>query len=352
MRNGMAVLIGASMLSGLMLANPKPSLGAGTHKARPRMASAHVGVIEKSLLGIRMLASYKSVLNMYGQPNRVYRMGESVNLAYSLDANGNQTGGIRGFLDTADSASSARPGGGPGMPGGMPGMPAGMPGMPSGMPGMRPGGGGMPAGMPGMPSGMPGMRPGGGGMPAGMPGMPSGMPGMRPGGGGMPGAGGGGGLNGSANATGEETFAQSGGFIWVYFYPKQELAYEFVFNRDGRTIAIGEHGRYLGQRTSRGIGLGDPARNLYAAYGWPDQTMSQGTGISLNYNRKRHVQFGLLNNKVFNIFVFLNEDLVFQLLGTGQPGGAGGAGGAPGMPGGGGRGRGKDGGGGPGASAE
>ena len=335
MRKGMAVLIGASLLSGLLLANAKPSLGAGTRKARPRAAAARVGVIEKSLLGIRMLASYKSVLNLYGQPARVYQKGEFVEYAWKSDANGNNTGGIQGFSDTVNAASSGRPGGGPGMPGGMPGMPSGMPGGMPGMPSSMPGGGGMPGMRPGgggMPSGMPGMRPGGGGMP----GMPSGMPGMRPGG---MSSGGGGGLNGAADASGQPTFAQSGGFSWVYFFPKQELAYQFHFNRDGRVVAISESGRYLGQRTSRGIGLGDPAKNIYSAYGWPDETMAQAIGLSLNYNRRRHVQFGLLNNKVFNITVFLNETDVFQLISTGQGGGAPGM---PGMPGGG-----KNGGGGP-----
>ena len=83
--------------------------------------------------------------------------------------------------------------------------------------------------------GMPGGMAGSGGM-VGMPGvaMPGSGGGMvRPGMAGKMGGGGDGGgmlggraMGGASATSGKETtFAESGGFIWVYFYPREELAY-------------------------------------------------------------------------------------------------------------------------------
>src|SRR5262249_19882475 len=154
-------------------------------------------------------------------------------------------------------------GGMPGMPPGMSGYPGMMPGAPAPPPGTFSGAGipgmGRPGMMGGGMSGYPGMM--GGRMPGGM----SGYPGMS----GAPGAAGAsGGLGANLPGQGGTTFADAGGFMWVYFYPKQELVYWFAFNKDGRVIIIVEKGRDQGKPTSRGVKLGDPVRAVYSAYGW------------------------------------------------------------------------------------
>ncbi len=121
----------------------------------------------------------------------------------------------------------------------------------------------------------------------------------------------------------------SGGFIWVYFYPGTELAYEFIFNNDNRCIAIWQRGRYKGQPSERGIRLGDAASKVYSTYGWPDSVEQQSTNMALNYNVRHHAQISLLNGKVIGIAVFLREGQLFRVVTSGS-GGAGGPGAAPG----------------------
>jgi hypothetical protein len=328
MARTLALFSGLAALSGLLMLVP----------AQPLSAAKRPESVETSLLGIRVLNTYRTVLAKYGQPTRIYRNGETVELEFIYDANGNPTGGIRGLGDSANTGGGpgmmgggGRPGmgGGPGMMGG--GRPGGYPGM-SGGPGMM--GGGRPGGYPGM-SGGPGMM--GGGRPGGYPGM-SGGPGMGgPGmsGGGRPGLGGG--LGASTGQNGTETFSDAGGFQWVYFYPKQELVYWFVFNKDGRVLAMIEAGRNLGQKTSRGLGLGDPVKSVYTTYGWPDLVEQQGQALSLRYNDRHHVQFNIMHNKVTVVAVFLSEASRFYIQDINGPaqngGGPGLAGGGPRRPG-------------------
>lgn len=300
----LAALCGLTILGGLLAGAPLPR------------ASAKVGAIDKELLGIRLLQSYKSVLQLYGQPTRIYRIDEAPVLIPALDASGKETGGIKGLGDSSQSGGS--PGGGGPM--GMGGSPMGMPG--SGGP-MMPGSGGP-------------MMPGGKGKGGGM---------------GMPGSGGPtGGAGGSSDKP--ETFAEAGGFIWVYYYAHDELAYIFFFNHDGRIEMISEHGRYKGKPSSRGVHLGDQAKSVYNTYGWPDTVEPQSTTIALNYNLKHHVLFNVLNGKVSAISVILKETEYPHLIGVDSNGG----GGAPGMgrpggpPMGGGTGGRKSGGGGPGGA--
>ncbi len=264
---------------------------------------------EKSLLGIRVLQTYKDVMRKYGAPHGIYRNGDIVNMVEAVDAEGSPTGGILALGDSAPGQTMAATGGGRqgmmgGMPGGARGMGGGMFGPPGSMggnsmlgsPGMM-GGGARRAGFSG---GMPGF--GGGGGLTGMPGgsTPPGLPGS--------------GVNTPGN--GESTFASAGGFIWVYFYPKKELVYEFLFNNDGRVEMILQRGRTFGQKTSRGIGLGYPIKSLYSVYGWPDTLESQPNGLSLNYNQKYHVYFSVLKNKVNLIAVFLRENQKVNIYGT------------------------------------
>jgi hypothetical protein len=325
MRKGMAALCGLCMVGGLLAGTPLPR------------ASAKVGTIDKELLGIRLLQSYKAVLQLYGQPTRIYRADEFVNLIIATDANGRETGGISAIGDGSQSGGGGFPGGGA-----MPGMGGGRP---SGMPGGMPGSGG-PMGMPGSGGGAMAMPRVGGKMGGG---------GGFPGRGAMPGMGGAA-MGGASSTSGKAmTFADSGGFTWIYFYPREELAYVFFFNADGRVEMISEHGRYKGKPSSRGIHLGDPAKSIYSTYGWPDTVEQQASAIVLNYNLKHHILFDTLNGKVGAISVFLKESSFPRLFNASGGGGGGGrmpggggmmpgsGGGAMRMPGGG---RGKEGGGG------
>src|SRR5579862_6377805 len=83
--------------------------------------------IEKSLIGIRMLQSYKDVLRKFGPPTRVYRNDETVGLVEAYDSKGNPTGGILGFSDSLAALGGGQTGGAPG--GMLGGGPPGMPGM-------------------------------------------------------------------------------------------------------------------------------------------------------------------------------------------------------------------------------
>ncbi len=296
MQRGIGTVLGLAALGGSLL-------GLSTVRAAGQVN------IEKGLLGIRILQTYRDVYRKFGQPDRVYRTDQVVDLVEALDAKGNPTGGIRGLdLNAAQTAQNNR-GGMPGYPGlggrGMGGPPFGA-GGPGGYPGM--GGRGM-----GGPPGYPGMSgaPFGGGRPAGLPG----AGGAPFGAGGYPGMGGNNGIGSrrtgqaaTGGPGGEETFRDSGGYVWAYFNPKQELVYTFIFNNDGRVEIISEYGRSGGDRTQKGIGLGTSAQAVYNAYGWPSSTEQNGRYFSLFYGPTHHVQVTLLNNKVVGVSVMLRED--------------------------------------------
>ena len=249
--------------------------------------------VEKGLLGIRILQSYRTVLRKYGQPAGVYPAGSVVNMDMVVDSTGALTGGVRGPGQGGGTGPALAAGGG-GAPGGA-GMMGRMGG--AGMMG-RMGGSGMSSMM--MQQQMMGGGPGGmvsaGGKMAAIAGNAAGT---RMG---MPGTG-----TPAASATGGGSFAQSGGFIWVYFVPKRELAYEFFFNHDGRVEGVLERGRSGGSPTSHGTSLGSSVRSIYPSYGWPDGIEQQGPGLSLNYNERYHTYFSVLNNRVTGIAVFLRE---------------------------------------------
>ncbi|HLV79195.1 MAG TPA: hypothetical protein VKT32_02905 [Chthonomonadaceae bacterium] len=323
-------------------------------------ASAGTIRIEKSLIGIRMLQSYRDVLRKFGPPTRVYRNDETVGLIEAYDKKGNPTGGILGFSDSLAALGGGQTGAPPtmrgmaGFPGGMGSFPGGMGGYPGGKPSVGPMGVG---GSGGAMGGRRGMMMGGGGPPGGFPGFPGGgppmgMPGMagRPGSMGGTGGFGGGVTNPTSDANapsprvgsyiGGETFEDAGGFKWVYLYPKQQLLYEFIFNQDGRVEIILERGRALGAPTSRGIRLASSTRAVLDTYGWPDSIEDEGISFGFSYIRKDHVEFTITRDKVTGIAVFLREDQRIRFLQEGAqlarqgsaPGGmAGMMGGRPGM---------------------
>ena len=290
--------------------------------------------IEKEFLGIRMLQSYKQVLARYGAPTYVFRIGDPLLLLDARNLKGEITGGVVG-IDNGGSSTGTNGGGAAGGGGRLGGGP------PASSGGAGGGGGGIP------PQYAQYAQQGGGG-------------GKRPQGGGAPGSSGGGGAPatsgggnaGGAQGDGDQTFGSSGGFMWAYHYPKQELAYIYVFNKDGRVEVIIERGRLGGQKTSRGIGLGDSIASVYKTYGWTDSIKAERENMfSLYYNDKYHAQFVTVKNKVIGVIVALRETQKLQFLdgsggstgsnASGGPGGGGGrlpgGGGPPGSAGGGAR---------------
>ena len=272
---------------------------------------------EDSLLGVRLLSSYKTVLQRFGQPAEIQVGMPAGN---EEGAGGAQAGAMPGM------------GGGPvGMPGGgMPGSggPMGGPGMmggsggPMGMPGGIPGSGGGPSlpGFGGPFGGKGGGMPGSGG--GGMPGMPMGMAG-----GGMPGSGGGAmggpgmmGGGGAAATAGLPSIPGSGGgpsqeTIWWYKYPQQGLFYAFLINKQGQVIQIQAHGykpdpKTPTARTAKGITLGAPFGAILKDYGWSSDGEHIGEYLVMRYDSREKIggghgrlAFQVMRNQVVGITV-------------------------------------------------
>ncbi len=131
-------------------------------------------------------------------------------------------------------------------------------------------------------------------------------------------------MGGGAGASGGEGYRASGGYVWVYLFREKELAYTFHFNKDGRVEMIGQFGWRLGIPTSKKLKLGDPVRNVYSTYGYPDNMLQQGDVLTMLYNQKHHAQFDIQNNKVTGIAIFLHESQKFERGGGGGAAGAGG----------------------------
>jgi len=272
------------------------AIAVGAVSLIPARAAAPTS-IDKNLLGVRILQTYRDVLRLHGTPRRVYRGDESVHIEDKYDAEGNLTGGFSLSDTTGGGGGGAGRGGAPAMGG----------------PGMGGSGGRMMPGGPGKMGG-PGMMPGGPGMGG------SGGPGMM--------AGGGGGVGAGADA--ETTFRESGGFIWAYEDTANQLISIYAFNADGRLIIVTEMGRWKGGKSERGVGLGDPVKNVYKAYGWPEDIQDQGSAFVLHYG-SQHAEFVILKNKVIGITIFLRENTRLSYFQEGNGGGGGGARGGPGM---------------------
>ena len=131
----------------------------------------------------------------------------------------------------------------------------------------RGGGGGMRGGGGG------GMRGGGGG-------------GAGRGGGGMRGGGGGGRGGGGAAvaARGGGAGAEAGAAYWYYRRPGGATLV-VTLNRSGVVTALVLTGTapYPPGRTARHMGLGNSYTDIVRAYGYPDQSLSQGTSLELTY---------------------------------------------------------------------
>ena len=258
------------------------TLGSATQAAAPSY--------EKSLAGIRLSSTSKSVLARFGNPNEVV-IGDV---------------GIRQGPNTGQNGAGGGPGGGdqPGAPigGGGSSLPSlGSPGgfsNPEG--GAEPGGGKFGGGgFPGAPGGGFGGPPGGA-----FPGAP---------GGGFPGAPGdnpGGGLGGgpSVGAFGQtqSTFARQQEVTWIYnrkFTDKkgaqQLVSYEFLIGPSGYVSQIRVTGYTGGNtKTQRGITLGSTYRDVVRIYGYPEDHAVYGTTLVASYRNSKHISFQFLNDRV------------------------------------------------------
>ncbi len=305
--------------------------------------------LERTLAGVRLNASSRTVLSKFGNPNEIY-IGD---IGVRIPGTGAQQGGGMGMGEGAGMAGgpgmmgsmgpsmmgsmgggSGSMGAPAGMMGGMAGMRGGM-GAPAGMMGGMAGAGGggkmgsmgggsgsmgAPAGMSGAPSSMMGGmgRMGGGGSKLGggdgeMGAMNGGMGGMMGGMGGMMGGMGGdtGGAVGAFGRT-QSSVARQQEVTWVYNRTTKDtkgqttaISYEFLINPGGSIAQI----RCLGYRspikptaqtpsitTQKGIRLGSSYVEILRAYGQPDSYEKSGNILVLSYPKK-HVQFQLINQK-------------------------------------------------------
>lgn len=279
---------------------------------------------ERSLLGITVGRSYRTVLARYGNPDRTDAVFLPTGTAPQLAA---QYGGVGGFggqpgfpgAPGAGGDNSGAAGGFPGGPAGSPfGAPTsgGFPGAPGGFSGAGPGGPGGPA--MGGPPVLPGA--GAGGFPGG-PGEAAGGPG------GFPGAGGG--FGGAAGGFGGQQQQPSVGNAAMWTYRRQGgVTMEFLINEDGLVAEISVSGRSFGTSTGKGIRLGSGYSALLNTYGFPDShriisiaqsgvqpaampyssvVRSGGQVTQVTYSSKHNVAFTLLNNQVVRMTVALAE---------------------------------------------
>jgi hypothetical protein len=309
--------------------------------------------LERTLAGVRLNASSRTVLSKFGNPNEIYigdigvripgtdaqqgggmgmgtgdeggMMGGAGMMGGMMGSSGPTMGGMGGGSGPRGGASGMMSSSGPSM-GGMGGG-AGMmgsSGMMGGMAGMRGGGAGAGAGR------MGGMAGGGGG--GGKMGSMGGGSGSKMGGGdgemgGMGGMGGGmmGGMGGMMGGMGGDTGGSVGAFgrtqssvarqqevTWVYNRTTKDakgqttaISYEFLINPGGSISQI----RCLGYHspikpstqtpsitTQKGIRLGSSYVEILRAYGQPDSYEKSGNILVLSYPKK-HVQFQLINQK-------------------------------------------------------
>ena len=235
------------------------TLAAGTALAAPPTPAP-----ENTLLGVRLLSSnFREVLSKFGQPQEI------------------QTG--------SPTATNQAGGGGP-MMGGPMGGGGGAP--PSGLMGRLPrmAGGGGGGGAEGKGGG--GALPGFNGSPSGGAGSPFMPPPMQ---------GGGGASGGGQSDNGETT--------WWYHFPKKELHYSFLFNREGRVIQIQEYGWNGGARTRQGIGLSSRLVDIIQRYGWSNDGEHFNEGghekVTMRYGGSHRVAFQLVDNKVVGVTLAL-----------------------------------------------
>jgi hypothetical protein len=308
--------------------------------------------LERTLAGVRLNASSRTVLSKFGNPNEIYigdigvripgtgaQQGGGMGMGMGDEGGMMGGAGMMGGMMGSSGPSMGSMGGGSGPRGGAAGMMSssgpsmgGMMGGMGGGSGPRGGAAGM-MGSSGMMGGMAGMRGGGAGAAAGrMGGMAGGGGGSKMGGGdgemgAMGGMGGGmmGGMGGMMGGMGGDTGGAVGAFgrtqssvarqqevTWVYNRTTKDakgqttaISYEFLINPGGAISQI----RCLGYHspikpstltpsitTQKGIRLGSSYVEILRAYGQPDSYEKSGNILVLSYPKK-HVQFQLINQK-------------------------------------------------------
>ena len=313
--------------------------------------------LERTLAGVRLNASSRTVLSKFGNPNEIYigdigvripgtdaQQGGGMGMGMGDDGGMMGGAGMMGGMMGSSGPSMGGMGGGSGPRGGAAGMMGSsgpsMGGMGGGS-GPRGGAAGM-MGSSGMMGGMAGMRGGGAGAASGrMGGMAGGGGGSKMGsmgggggskmGGGdgemgaMGGMGGAGMMGGMGGMMGGDTGGAVGSFgrtqssvarqqevTWVYNRTTKDakgqttaISYEFLINPGGAISQI----RCLGYHspikpstqtpsitTQKGIRLGSSYVEILRAYGQPDSYEKAGNILVLSYPKK-HVQFQLINQK-------------------------------------------------------
>jgi len=280
-----------------------------TQAAQPATSSDNI------LLGVRLLDTYRTVLQKFGQPGEI-QVGAPI--APEPEAGAPGAGGFPGNEGFPGSGGMAGMPGGSGMPGsfgtpGSGGRGTGMYGGPasSGFPGGMgiPGSGGFPgSGLPGFggpkssggfPStpGTPGSfgTPGGSGTAGG-----SSTPNALPGTDGLPP------IPGTGGAASQET-------VWWYKWPRQGIFVAFLFNKQGQVIQIQSHGyktdpKVPTARTSKGVVLGSSMGTVLKNYGWSPEGDHSGEYVVMRYdtpgrvgNGHGKVAFQVLKNQVVGI---------------------------------------------------
>jgi len=328
----------AARFSGVVLA-------AASVVALAKPAEAQKDGIERWLANIKVNASSKTILALFGNPNDIQIGDTAVRAPAAAGGGGQQSGGMMGGAmggpvgggmggpmaggDDAPGRGSSGMGGmmggmmggggksgGPmmgGMSGGMMGGQGGsmMGGSRGGMMGgpMMGGQGGpmMGGGKGGMMGGGAGFggddTPGGGGGGAMMGGSRGGM--MGGGRGGM--MGGGGGFSGFGQTTSSSTPQEE--VTWVYNTQardakgqKQAISYEFLISPEGKVSQIRVTGyvpKTKYDKSAKGITLGSTFKDLIGRYGSPKSVMKQGDLLVCSYP-DQHIEFQLMNMRSVN----------------------------------------------------
>ena len=268
-------------------------------------AVAHKDNIERNLAGIRINASAKTVLSLFGNPNDIQIGDTPVRPPSNAGAGTGQQGGMLG------QGGGMMGGGMMGMDGG--GMMGGGGGKQSpganGMASMGGGGGSMMGSMGGpMGGGMSGSM--GGPMGSGSMGGPLGGGGLDGpgGGGGFPGGGqGGSGIGGFGQTQSSSTVQQE--LTWVYNAKArdaknqmQAISYEFLISPEGKVSqirVIGYVPKTKNDKSAKGLTLGSTYMDLIKSYGSPKSVMKSGELLVCSYP-ERHIEFQLMNMRSVN----------------------------------------------------
>jgi hypothetical protein len=96
--------------------------------------------------------------------------------------------------------------------------------------------------------------------------------------------------------------ANPGEVTWIYDKPNG-ADLEFTFSADGRVIQIRATGYSGTVRTSKGVALGQSYGSVIAKYGYPESQDQEGSILNAKYTEKDHVAFQFYNQKLVAIIV-------------------------------------------------